>query len=416
MAIGVLAVITVCSVHADDIGKTAIITPFDSFEFLRMPFGFAGQTFRRFIDESCAAWILSSVTLTTCSFPAPRRLSTSSICALRTVFQRLDAAGITIHPSKCVFGVPTLDFLGYHISSAGVAPSRVIDICQFPLPSSKSQLARFLGMVNFYHRFIPHCASLLATLQNVLRTASSDDISSVLNLRSSVSAARQALVSATLLAHPQSRPDFHLHADASTDVAGGALHQCVDGMLQPLAFFSRRFTATQCHYIIFDKELSAMYMAIKHFRHFVEGSPLTVCTDHRPLTFVLAKRVDNDWTPHQQRYISFIAEFATSIVFLSGRNNVVADTLSRPTVSVIDFFAIGTAQAADEQLQYYLSSRTTGLRLRPITPGDGGVTLICDSAHGRCRPFVPPSFSSRRVPWAPRFVSSWHRRVAPPHC
>ena len=59
------------------------------------------------------------------------------------------------------------------------------------------------------------------------------------------------------------------------------------------------------------------------FTTFCWGSPLTVCTDHRPLTFMLTKRVDNDWTPRQQRYISFIAEFATSIVFLSGRNNVV---------------------------------------------------------------------------------------------
>ena len=101
--------------------------------------------------------------------------------------------------------------------------------------------------------------------------------------------------------------------------------------------------------------------------------------------------MDNDWTPRQQRYISFIAEFATSVVFLSGRN-VVADALSRPTVSAIDFSAMATAQAADEQLQYYLSSQTTGLRLRPITPGDGSVTLICDTTHGHCRPFVPPFF------------------------
>jgi cleavage and polyadenylation specificity factor subunit 1 len=135
-----------------------------------------------------------------------------------------------------------------------------------------------------------------------------------------------------------------------------------------------------------------MYLAIKHFCHFIEGSPLTVHTDHRPLTFALSKKVDNDWTPRQQRYFSFIAEFATSINFIQGADNISADTLSRHTLSSIDFAAMATAQSTDPQLQHYLVSKTTALRLRTIIPDDGDVALTCDTAHGRCRPFVPRQF------------------------
>ena len=115
-------------------------------------------------------------------------------------------------------------------------------------------------------------------------------------------------------------------------------------------------------------------------------------TDHRPLTFALTKKVDNDWTRRQQRYFSLISEFATSIEYVRGRDNVPADTLSRPTVCSIDFSAMATAQSADPQLQRYLVSQSTGLRLRSVTPEDDDVALICDTARGRCRPFVPLHF------------------------
>ena len=205
-----------------------------------------------------------------------------------------------------------------------------------------------------------------------------------------------------------------LHIDASSDAAGGALHQCVDGTLQPLAFFSRRFTATQCHYSTFDKELSAMYIAIKHFWHFVEGSPLTVCTDHQSLTFTLTKRVDNDWTPRQTALHFFhhwICYIHFCLVVTTWLQMHCHDLLFRPLIFPLwpplklltnsqDIICLARQWSAPVSHHAWWWRYYTNLRHCPWS----------------LSPFCAAVFSSRHVRWAPRFVSSWHRRVAMPHC
>jgi hypothetical protein len=76
---------------------------------------------------------------------------------LQKVFQQLSDYGILINPSKCLFGVDSLDFLGHHVSSEGIRSleGKVEAICQFPQPTTARQLRKFVGLINFYHQFIP---------------------------------------------------------------------------------------------------------------------------------------------------------------------------------------------------------------------------------------------------------------------
>ena len=144
-------------VEPEDIPKTAVITPFGLFEFLRMPFGLrnAAQTFQRFIDQVlrglpyCYAYI--DDLLVASDSPEQHQQH------LRQVLQRLSEHGIIINPSKCEFGVTELDFLGHRVSSQGIQPlqERVKAVKDFPTPMSLRKLREFLGLVNFYHRFIP---------------------------------------------------------------------------------------------------------------------------------------------------------------------------------------------------------------------------------------------------------------------
>lgn len=85
---------------------------------------------------------------------------------LRIVFERLQEFGLRINASKCVFGVPNLEFLGHEVSAEGIKPStsRVEAIANFATPTSLHQTQRFVGMVNFYHRFIPRLAQRLAPI------------------------------------------------------------------------------------------------------------------------------------------------------------------------------------------------------------------------------------------------------------
>ena len=88
---------------------------------------------------------------------------------LRTVFERLTAHSIVVNPNKCVFGVSSLEFPGHLNDSKGISPlpDKIKAIREFPQPQSPSQFRRFIGLVNFYHRFLLHCAELMQSLHSL---------------------------------------------------------------------------------------------------------------------------------------------------------------------------------------------------------------------------------------------------------
>ena len=111
----------------------------------------------------------------------------------------------------------------------------------------------------------------------------------------------------------------------------------------------------ETNYSTFDREVLAMYLAIKHFRHFIEGREFHVWTDHKPLTFSIATN-SNCYSPRQARQLDFISQFTTNIRHVKGSNNPVGDTLSRVDINAlqqpngIDFTAMAVAQQTDPEL------------------------------------------------------------------
>ncbi|BHF64304.1 hypothetical protein SprV_0200730600 [Sparganum proliferum] len=146
-------------VAPEDIPKTAVTTLFGLFEFIRMYFGLrnAAQTFQRFIGNVLRGLLVAS------------QNAEEHKVRLTLVFDRLDKFGVIINPSRCVLGVPSLEFLGHHIESEVLRPLffKAEAIRDFPPPTSKRQLQRFLGMVNFYRRFLSNCADLMLPLTNM---------------------------------------------------------------------------------------------------------------------------------------------------------------------------------------------------------------------------------------------------------
>ena len=144
-------------VEPSDIAKTAITTPFGLFEFTRMLFGLrnAAQTFQRFMDQVLRGldfcYVYIDDVLIASHTPQEHKEH------LRLVLQRFELYGILINPPKCVLGVQELQFLGHRVNQLGVSPlpDQVQVIRDFPQPSTLCQLRTFLGLVNFYHRFIP---------------------------------------------------------------------------------------------------------------------------------------------------------------------------------------------------------------------------------------------------------------------
>ncbi|CAI8009513.1 Transposon Tf2-9 polyprotein, partial [Geodia barretti] len=262
-------------VEPQDVPKTAVITPFGLFEFLRMPFGLrnAAQTFQRFIDQVlhglpfCYAYI--DDLLVASSSPEEHQQH------LRQVFQRLSEHGIIINPSKCRFGVSELEFLGHTVSSQGIRPSdtKVKAITDFPMPMS----LRKLRPLN----------NLLATPHGKDRTLEWTEAATTAFIN-----IKEALATATLLTHPKPFAPTCVMTDASDTAVGAVLLQQIDDDWQPIAYFSKKLRPAETRYSTFDRELLAIYLAIKHFRHFVEGREFYIATDHKPLTFALSTASD----------------------------------------------------------------------------------------------------------------------------
>ncbi|GFO48569.1 Pol polyprotein [Plakobranchus ocellatus] len=203
---------------------------------------------------------------------------------------------------------------------------------------------------------------------------------------------KSALAEATMLSNPKPNAQISLTTDASEDAVGAVLEQCVQGVWQPLAFFSKRLRSPEQKYSTFDRELLGLYLAIRHFRFFLEGRSFTAYTDHKPLIGAMSKLSD-PWTSRQQRHLAFISEFSTDIRHVSGKSNVVADCLSRAALSNvvlgIDYDAMAKAQTEDKDVKAFPTA-ITGLRIMPFKINNS--TLLCDVSTGHPRPLVPRSF------------------------
>ena len=136
-------------------------------------------------------------------------------------------------------------------------------------------------------------------------------------------------------------------------------------------------------------------MGIRHFHYFLEGRSFTIFNDHKPLTSM--SKVSKPWSAHQQRHLSYISEFTTDIQHVHGKDNSVADALSRTTATVvdvhlgIDYLAMAEVQKQDVEVQDYRTG-STSLRLEDVTFRPQGVTLLCDMSTGQPRPIIPASW------------------------
>ena len=381
-------------VHPLDVPKTAVITPFGLFEFLRMPFGLKGaaQTFQRLMDTVLRGMSFLFVYLDDI-------LVASSSAAehrghLRQLFGRLNEHGLIVNPAKCQFGLPAIDFLGHHVSPKGAVPlpAKVEAIVAFPRPLTARPLQEYLGMVNFYNRFLPHAAHLMSPLYEALKgKKDNDDVDWTQVREQAFEDSKAALANAAMLAHPSPAAPIALTTDASDYAVGAVCEQWVDGAWQPLAFFSKKLRDNERKYSTFDRELLALFLAIRHFRFLLEGRKFTVYVDHKPLTFAMAKTTE-PWSGRQQRQLSAISEFTTDIQHVAGKYNQVADCLSRAHVGPvhlgIDYAAMAADQLTDTDLQAFKTA-VTGLRLEDVAFQDSGATLLCDVSTGRPRPMVP---------------------------
>lgn len=385
------------AVNPEDIPKTSILTPFGLFEFPFMTFGLrnAAQTFQRFIDEVllgldfCYGY-LDDILVFSSSLEQHKR-------HLHQLFERLTQYGVWINISKCLFGQSEVNFLGYHVAASGTRPleSKVHAIQDYAIPKTVKELRRFLGMINFYRRFVPNAAHLQAPLHSILsgpKVKGSHPVNMTSELLQAFEDCKSSLSKATLLAHPDPTAQLAIFTDASETSIGAVLQQLVGDTWRPLAFYSHKLTTPQKKYSPYDRELLAVYEAIRYFRHMVEARDFVIYTDHKPLTFAFSTNRDK-CSPRQFRYLDFISQFTTNLRYLPGSLNVVADALSRvEEITVpIDYQALARSQEADPELQD-LILHGSSLKLERMPSHDGTSSVFCDTSTGQPRPYITPEF------------------------
>ncbi|UYV84107.1 hypothetical protein LAZ67_X001199 [Cordylochernes scorpioides] len=379
----------------EDKPKTAIITPFGLYEFNVMSFGLrnAPATFQRFILE-----VLRGLDFT---FPyLDDILVASETCEehetyLKLVLEKLQNYGLRINIAKSILGVDQLEFLGHWIINGGSQPlpSKVQTILDYKLPTTKRELRTFLGMVNFYRRYLENAASTQALLHDYLIYSKKNDKRKIdwsEEAKFQFERCKQDLASAALLCYPNPALPLSLCTDASNNSIGSVLQQCENSCWKPIAFFSKKINNAQKVYSTYDRELLGIYLSIKKFKYMLEGREFYIFTDHKPLVYAF-KQNNEKASPRQQRQLQYISQFSTDIRHISGKENIVADTLSRiEAVTSIDYDEIAEEQNNSDEL-LNLRKENTSLKFKQH-PLQSGKMLWCDVSTENRRPFIPEKF------------------------
>ena len=396
-------------VAPEDIHKTAVVTPFGLFKFLRTPFGLKNAThaFQRLMDTVCQG--LEFVFVYLDDILVASRNSQEHLEHLLQLFDRLSKHGLVLNSNKCQFGKNKLDFLGHVVTEDGISPTsdKVSAIQGYPQPETVRDLMRFNGMVNFYHRFIPNAALKMSPLYDATKGNPKPWLSRRLDWSTTMMRAfeetKTALSKSTILAHFDPEARLALTTEASDFAIGTVLEQEYGDSWRLLAFYSERFkpsktelqqplTLQDSDRSATERELLVAFRSVKHFRHILEGGRFTLFTDHKPLVDMMQKPTEC-WSSMQSRHLAAISEFTTNIQRIKGKNNAVADALSRIDLNQvslgIDFKAMAISQSNDPET-HACRTALTGLNLVDIPISqEAEHTLLCDISLGHPRPWVP---------------------------
>lgn len=378
--------------NPEDIPKTAITTPFGLFEFNFMAFGLrnAAQTMQRLMNAITSDLPFTFVYLDDILIAS--RNPEEHLAHLHALFKRLSETGLIINADKCEFGKPSLIFLGHLVTSDGFKPSpaKVEALVNVKRPTIAKELKGFLAAINFYRRFLKNAIDDQRHLSTLIVGNKKNDKTPLIWTTAAEEAfkkCKQNLANATLLAYPVAEAPLSIQVDASDFAVGAVVHQLVGTELQPLGFYSQALNSAQQKYSAYDRELTAMYQSVQYFKDLLEGRSFTIFTDQKPLTFAFQQRSEKA-TPRQVRQLEFISQYSTDIRHIKGKDNVMADLLSRIAAlrhPAIDLDALAKAQDTDDELREILKTQKAKFIK---TSAEQGPPLWCDNSTGKLRPFV----------------------------
>ena len=260
------------------------------FEYTRLPFGVvsAPALFQRTMENLLQG--LKHVCVYLDDILVTGSSEREHLDNLAEVLKRLESAGMRLKRSKCEFMLPSVEYLGHKISDKGLQPTegKIKAIVEAPAPQNVSQLKAFLGMLNYYAKFLPNISSRLAPLYKLLQKAVVWSWGA--KQQRAFKEAKNALTLAEVLVHYDPTKQLRLSCDASPYGVGAVLsHKLDDGTEHPIAFASRSLAPAERKYAQLDKEGLAIIFGVKHFRQYLLGRHFTIYSDHKPLQHLFSE-------------------------------------------------------------------------------------------------------------------------------
>ena len=251
---------------------------------------------------------------------------------LDKVLTQLHEAGVRLRRDKCAFMLKQVDYLGHSISAEGLKPSKekIRAISQAPAPANLAQLRSFLGMVNYYGKFLKGLSSMLAPLYALLQKNQTWKWGQ--QQKDAFAKVKQELVSPKILIHYEPQRKLLLSCDASPYGIGAVIsHVMDDGCEKPIAYTSRSLSAAEQNYAQIDKEGLAIVYGVKKFHHYLYGRQFTIVSDHRPLQHLFSetKSILVMASARIQRWALTLSAYNYTIQYRPGKQLANADLLSR---------------------------------------------------------------------------------------
>ena len=309
------------------------------------------------------------------------------------VFARLQNAGFRVNLRKSSFAIDKVEYLGFWLTRDGIQPQpkKVEAIQRLQPPKTKRQLRHFLGMVNYYRDMWRRRSHVLAPL-----TAMCSEKSKFIwgpEQQKAFDEAKIIVSRETMLSFPDFTKEFHVYTDASDRQLGAVIMQ--DD--KPLAFYSRKLNGAQRRYTTGEQELLSIVETLKEYRNILLGQKVIVHTDHQN---ILYNKLSTD---RVVRWRLLLEEFGPEFKHVNGKDNVIADALSRLNTDEIEF---GEPESTDEKGCFlaYSITRMDSVTFEKVNDNQPTAEIMA-------RSFILKNEEKETdFPLAPKLIAKWQKR------
>ena len=333
--------------NEEDRHKTSFSSHDSKYHFKRMPFGLksAPSTLQRFINKvlkgvkNCFVF-MDDILIFSQTLEEHEMI-------FNEVMRRLRKANLCVQSEKCEILKDKVCYLGHIISEQGIHPNpeKVSAVKNFPKPRNVKNIRQFIGIANYYRKYIQNFAKIAKPLFKLLEKDAKFNWNE--DAEKAFIELKDRLCSAPVLRHPNFNEQFIITVDSSGYALGAVLSQKIDNNEHPIAYASRVLTSIESGYSTYEKEALGILFGIESFKQYVYNRKFLVLTDHKPLTF--SNKLENNRRVLKWRHK--LSDMNYEVKFKEGVKNTVADGLSRCPVIDKHIHVVTRAQKRLENLK-----------------------------------------------------------------